>query len=183
MRARLLARLGRLARIDCPGRPGELDRPVLGSLGGLPGRSNNSPKRFRVDFRSDFRVIFVRLRCACARATQKARHAFHTVKTDTKRMSAVPRATRKSRKIIRKSLRAWVRAQTTRKTSSESSPTRLGSIPGRSGSVPQCSGTPRECPGSVLGAPRGMSGASRERPRGAPNRPKIAPRAPGAIVD
>ena len=122
-------------------------------------------------------MICVRFRCARARGTKKVRHAFRPVKMHTKLASGRTRATRNSPKIVRKTMRKRMRAQTSQKRRSERCPLRLGIVPGRPGSVPECPETPRERPGSVPGAPRGVSGASRECPRGAPNRPR-SPRAP-----
>ena len=120
-----------------------------GRSDGVRERSSGSPERFRSDFRTVFRSLCVRFRRARARATEKARHAFRPVKTNTKRMSAVPRATQKSRKIVRKSIRKRVRARTSRKTPSDRCPTRLGSVPGRSGVLGDPPRASRERPGSA----------------------------------
>ena len=141
-----------------------------GGSGAPPERSDSSPERFRVDFRSVVRVFFVRFRCARARATQNARHAIRPVKMHTDCLSDFPRAAGKSRKFVQESLRKRVRARTWPKTTSERCPPRLRSVPGRAGSAPERPETPQERPGSVGGVP--------ERPGSVPEVPRIAPRSP-----
>ena len=120
--------------------------------------------------------MFAPICCARARATQKARHAFHTVKTNTKRMSGVPCKTRKSRTIVRKSMPKRMCAQSSRKTTSECDLGGIligfglhwGSILGRWGAQGRPGGS-QEASEHLLGASWSVLGAPwarHVRPRG-----------------
>ena len=123
--------------------------------------------------------MFVRFRCARARATQKARHAFRPAKMHTKLLSGVPRATRKSQKIIRKSMRKRMRARTSQKQP----PNAVRRVFGASRGVLEASGSARRPPESVPGPSRERRGAGPERPGSVPEVPQIALRSPRGPPD